>query len=92
MIRFVPTGSEKRHRIRIERSEEDAMDVTLVSSQRRVIESPVSEVVVSAVSVPIDGWEVCGYLHPVSLSFEISEFRWSSGAGVGEHRDRGSDQ
>ncbi len=54
----------------------------MVGSQGRIVESPVVEVVVGGVEVPLGGGKVDGDLLPVTLSLEVAKHRRSVLAGV----------
>lgn len=65
-------GSEERDGVGVEESEEEAMEVALVGSERRVVKTPIGEIIVSGVGVPIPDWEVESDLHPMPLGLKIA--------------------
>lgn len=71
-IGLMATRAEKGNRFRVKESEKKAMEVTLVSSKRRVVKAPVTEIVRATISIPILDWKIKRELHPMPLSFKIS--------------------
>lgn len=71
-IGLVAAGSEKRDGFGVKESEEEAMEVALVSSEGRIVKSPIGKIIVSGVGVPILDWEIKSYFHPMPLGLKIS--------------------
>ena len=71
-IGLMATRTEKRDRFRVKESEKKAMEVTLVSSKRRVVKTPVAKIIRSTISIPILDWKIKSDFHPMPLSFKIS--------------------
>lgn len=68
------------------------MEAALVGGEGRVVEAPVSEVVVGGVAVPVGGGEVEGELHPVPLRLVVAELGHRALAGVGADGDERADE
>lgn len=76
------SGSERSNGVRVEEFKKKPMDETLVRGQRRVVKSPISQIIVGAVPIPFLNWKVNGDLHPMSLSLIVPKFRRVASAGV----------
>lgn len=72
-IGFMPPGSEKSNRVRMEEFEEKTMHITLVSSKRGIIKTPVAEIIARSVGIPFLDWQVYSNLHPMPLCFKITK-------------------
>lgn len=65
------SGSEKRNRVRVEESEKQTVDETLVGSERWVVKPPVLQIIGGTVAIPFSNWKVKGNFHPMPLSFIV---------------------
>lgn len=72
--------------------DEAGVDPALVGGEGWIVETPVGEVVVGGVAVPVGGGEVEGELHPVPLSLVVTEFGRRALARVGADRDKRADK
>lgn len=58
------------------------MDIALVGSKGRVVKSPVTQIIVGGVTVPVFSWKIDGDLHPMALRLIVTELGRIARTGI----------
>jgi hypothetical protein len=86
-MRLESSRSAESNGLRYKGVKNQSMGVALIGREGRIVKSPVQEIIVGRVPVPLWRREMQSDLHPVALGLVVAELRWGPLAGVGTQRD-----